>query len=109
LDYLDRLTIIINNLYGEDMKKLYLAAILILGSSSVFAKDVTITLEVPSMNCVTCPITVEKALEKVDGVKNVEVTYENKLAVVAFDDEVTSIAALTNATKNAGYPSLIKQ
>ena len=60
------------------------------------------------MDCVTCPITVEKALERVKGVKQVEVTFENKLAVVTFDDEITNPDALTKATKNAGYPSLVK-
>ena len=37
-----------------------------------------------------------------------EVTFENKLAVVTFDDEITNPDALTKATKNAGYPSLVK-
>jgi len=60
------------------------------------------------MDCVTCPITVEKALERVKGVKQVEVTFENKLAVVTFDDEITNPDALIKATKNAGYPSLVK-
>lgn len=90
------------------MKKLYIAIVLILSSSSVFAKDVIITLDVPSMTCATCPITVKKALQKVDGVKNVEVTYEDKRAVVTFDDEVTNSKVLTVATENAGYPSIVK-
>jgi len=105
---LGRLTISVNTFFGEDMKKLYLAILLIIGSSSAFAKDVIIILEVPSMTCVTCPITVKKALQKVDGVKNVEVTYEDKLAVVTFNDKVTNSEALTKATKNAGYPSIVK-
>lgn len=90
------------------MKKLCMVIVLILSSSSAFAKDVTIALDVPSMTCATCPITVKKALQKVDGVKNVEVTYEDKLAVVTFDDEVTNSKVLTAATKNAGYPSIVK-
>jgi mercuric ion binding protein len=49
-----------------------------------------------------------KALKRVKGVKQVKVTFENKLAVVTFDDEVTSLDALTKATENAGYPLLIK-
>ena len=66
-------------------------------------------LEVPTMTCVTCPITVEKALQQVEGVTKAEVTFEDKLAVVTFDDEKTTVEKLTEATKNAGYPSVVKQ
>ena len=37
------------------------------------------------------------------------VTYETKLAVVTFNDETTSVGALTEATRNAGYPSTAKK
>jgi len=75
---------------------------------SAFAKQKIVTLEVPTMNCASCPITVKWALQKVDGVSKAEVTYETKLAVVTFDDEKTSVEALTEATTNAGYPSTVK-
>jgi mercuric ion binding protein len=90
------------------MKKLLITTLLLIGSTTAFAKDVSVTLEIPSMNCVTCPITVKKALERVEGVKQAKVTFENKLAVVTFDDAMTSIDSLTEATKNAGFPSVIK-
>jgi mercuric ion binding protein len=90
------------------MKKLLFTSLLLVSSTEAFAKDITVTLEVPSMDCATCPITVEKALERVKGVKEVDVTFENKLAVVIFDDEVTSPDELTKATENAGFPSRIK-
>lgn len=90
------------------MKKIALVTLLML-SGTVFAKPQTVTLEVPGMNCVTCPITVKKSLENVDGVSIAEVTFKTKLAVVTFDDEKTTVEALTEATKNAGYPSKVKQ
>jgi mercuric ion binding protein len=90
------------------MKKLLITTLLLIGSTTAFAKDVSVTLEIPSMNCVTCPITVKKALERVEGVKQAKVTFENKLAVVTFDDAMTGIDSLTEATKNAGFPSVIK-
>jgi mercuric ion binding protein len=90
------------------MKKLLFTSLLLVSSTVAFAKDITVILEVPSMDCATCPITVEKALERVKGVKEVDVTFENKLAVVIFDNEVTSPDALTKATENAGFPSRIK-
>jgi periplasmic mercuric ion binding protein len=91
------------------MKKIILMTFLTLLSLNAFAKQKTVTLEVPTMNCVTCPFTVKWALQKVDGVSKAEVTYKTKLAVVTFDDEKTSVEALTEATTNAGYPSTIKK
>lgn len=90
------------------MKKIFITSLLLISSTATFAKDVTLTLEVPSMDCTTCPITVKKALERVEGVMKVDVTFENKLAVVKFDDEVTNPDVLTKATENAGFPSRIK-
>ena len=51
------------------------------------------------MNCVTCPFTVKKALQKVEGVSKAEVTFETKLAVVTFDDEKTTVKALTRVIR----------
>ena len=72
------------------------------------AAQKTVVLSVPSMNCAACPITVRKALEKVDGVQSVKATLEPPEAVVTFDDATTSIEKLTEATKGAGYPSTVK-
>ena len=65
----------------------------------------TVKLAVPGMTCATCPITVKKALQKVDGVIDAKVTWEPREATVTFDDAKTNVRALTEATKNAGYPS----
>lgn len=69
----------------------------------------TITLSVPGMTCASCPITVKTALGKVDGVEKTEVSFEKKEAVVTFDEAKTKVEALTEATKNAGYPSTVKR
>ena len=90
------------------MKKLLLATLFSLASVSVFAEIQTVTLDVPTMNCVTCPITVKKSLKNVDGVNKAEVSYDTKLAVVSFDDTKTNIESLIKATTNAGYPSTLK-
>lgn len=92
------------------MRKLALVVTLAaLFSAPVLAGTQTITLSVPGMTCATCPITVKKALTQVDGVIEAKVTYEPKEAVVIFDDAKTSVDALTEATKNAGYPSSVKE
>lgn len=68
----------------------------------------TVVLSVPGMNCAACPITVRKALEKVSGVRSVKATLEPPEAVVTFDDAKASVEQLTEATRNAGYPSSVK-
>ncbi len=80
----------------------------LIASASVFAKENKVTLKVEGMGCAACPITVQKALEKVAGVSSAEVSLESSLAVVTFDDELASAPQLTEATKNAGFPSKLK-
>jgi mercuric ion binding protein len=77
-------------------------------SSSALAASKTVTLDVPGMNCVTCPITINKALKKVDGVQEAKSDYAKKEAVVTFDDSKTSVEKLTQATTDAGYASTLK-
>ncbi|ALY65426.1 TPA: mercury resistance system periplasmic binding protein MerP [Pseudomonas aeruginosa] len=92
------------------MKKLAtLIALAAALSTPAWAATKTVTLSVPGMTCAACPITVKKALTKVDGVQKAEVSYEKREAVVTFDDAKTNADALTKATANAGYPSSVKQ
>ncbi len=77
-------------------------------SAPAWAAKRTVTLFVPGMICETCPITIKKALNKVEGVEKTEVTFEKKEVVVTFDDAKTKVEALLAATKNAGYPSTVK-
>jgi mercuric ion binding protein len=76
--------------------------------SPAWAASKTVTLAVPGMNCSACPLTIKKALTKVDGVTKVDVSLDDLQAVVTFDDAKATVAALTKATKDAGYPSSVK-
>jgi mercuric ion binding protein len=86
-----------------------LAVIALAWAGAAPAANRTVTLSVPSMNCPLCPITVKKALSKVEGVSMAEVSYEKKEATVTFDDARTSVDALRKATAEAGYPSEVKE
>ncbi len=77
----------------------------VLASTAAFAADKTVTLAVQNMYCAACPYTVKASLQSVPGVKVVSVSFENKTAVVTFDDSQTNVKALTTATTNAGYPA----
>ena len=74
-----------------------------------WAATQTVTLCVQGMTCAACPITVKKALSKVDGVSKIEVSLEKREAVVTFDDTKTNVRKLTQATADAGYPSDLKR
>lgn len=67
----------------------------------------TVVLTIPTMDCATCPITIRIALMRVTGVSKAKVSYDRREARVTFDDSKTDVAALTEATKNAGYPSFL--
>lgn len=85
-----------------------LTLVISLSSMPALAAMQTVTLSVPGMNCAACPITVKVALNKVDGVSQVDVSYPDREAMVSFDDTQTSVEALIQATGNAGYPSTMK-
>jgi periplasmic mercuric ion binding protein len=78
-------------------------------SGSALAASRTVTLSVQNMTCAVCPITVKKALEHISGVHQVSVDYTTKTATVQFDDMIATVDKLTEATKNAGFPSSIKE
>ena len=89
------------------MKTLLAVTALSTLSLSALATPTTVILSVPSMDCPVCPITVKAALTKVKGVSQAEVNFNKRQATVTFDDAKTNTAALTQATKNAGYPSVV--
>lgn len=81
------------------------AALLLLHSIDASAAERTVTLAVDKMTCVTCPYIVKQALTRVAGVKRAEVSFEDHRALVTFDDTKASVAALMEATADAGFPS----
>lgn len=78
-------------------------------SAPAWAATQTVTLSIPSMTCGACPITVRTALKRVPGVEKVGIDEAQKQVSVTYDDSKTNVQALTRATKDAGYPSSIKQ
>jgi mercuric ion binding protein len=91
------------------MRLLLLAVALALSPLAALAgAPQTVTLDVKNMTCVVCPITVRKALEKVQGVASVKVDLDAKTATVTFDPDKTNAAALVRATAEAGYPASVK-
>lgn len=89
------------------MKSIYATLLFMLSVSTVLAAQQNVTLSIPGMNCAACPITVRKALEKIDGVTAVRVDLDEKQANVTFDDAKATVGKLNQATTDAGYPSSV--
>ena len=90
------------------MRKLLIALLATVSLAALAAPPKTVTLAVQNMTCPLCPITVKKSLEKVSGVSAVKVDFDHKTATVTYDPDKTQPVTLTQATANAGYPSIVR-
>ena len=77
--------------------------------AALAAPPQTAVLDVQNMTCGLCPVTVKKSLEKVPGVSQARVDFDKKTATVTFDADKASVAALTKATTDAGFPSTVRK
>ena len=89
---------------NRTISALVLAAVLS-APGLAMAAEKTVTLAVKGMYCSACPYIVKQSLAKISGVGEVAVSYEKQTAIVSYDDQKTTLAALTAATTQAGYPS----
>jgi mercuric ion binding protein len=90
------------------MKSFPLLVALLCAPGLALAVPQTVALNIPTMDCATCPITIKAALNKVPGVSKVKVSYARREAVIVYDDARASLADLKKATADAGYPSMLK-
>ncbi len=81
----------------------------VLAAGATVAGERSVTLAVDGMTCAACPYIVKRALAGVSGVHTVAVSFPEKKAVVTYDDGKTSIAVLTAATTNVGFPSRVME
>jgi len=66
------------------------------------------TFSIEKMSCAACPITVRKAMARVDGVAKVTVDFNKKTAAVIYDPKVATIEQISAASTNAGYPATLE-
>lgn len=62
-----------------------------------------IQIEIGGMHCASCARLVERALQKVPGVKESQVNFAAEKASVTYDEAQTKVADLTTAVSRAGY------
>jgi mercuric ion binding protein len=85
------------------MKSLLLVAATLLFAVVVFAKDMTTQIKVSGMTCEACAVSVQKSLEKVNGVKRAEVSSEKGVATVTYDDAQATAQQLRDAINKTGF------
>jgi mercuric ion binding protein len=67
--------------------------------------QVTRVFAVENMTCAACPITVKKAMARVDGVESVEVDLKAKTATAVFDPDRASCMTIAQASTEVGFPA----
>lgn len=75
----------------------------LLFTGQLLAGEKTAQISLPSIQCGSCVRTIEKALDKVDGIKNIDIDVENKKAVVTYDDSKTDLSKIEDGIAGAGY------
>lgn len=86
------------------MRKLLIAVLFALPFVALAAPPKTVTLDVQNMTCGLCPITVKKSLEKVSGVSDVQVNFDQKTATVTYDPDKAQPEALTERPRTRDTP-----
>lgn len=73
--------------------------------SAVNTEAQATTFNIENMTCKMCPITVRKAMGKIDGVIKVTTNFDAKTATAIFDPSKTNVKLIGEASTNAGYPA----
>jgi periplasmic mercuric ion binding protein len=86
-----------------------LVALCLLTAATAHAADPkSATLDVPSMFCSLCQISVRKALERVPGVLEARADNNSKRAEVKYDPDRVSADGLAEALTKAGFPATVR-
>lgn len=91
------------------MKALLIAIALSLATHVASAGEKTVKLDIQNMTCALCPITVSTAIQGVKGVSSVDVDFAKKTATVVFDDAMSNVDTVVQASANAGYPASLTE
>ena len=100
-------------------RNLILSAVLALSVSWILAAQyswgtpqesslVSQTFTIENMTCAACPITVRKAMSRVDGVHSVKVNFEAKTVTATFDPALTETATIAEASTAVGFPAQVR-
>ena len=63
----------------------------------------TTTLKVPGMTCGHCELSVQEALDELDGVRNVKADHDTGDVEVAYDEDKVGTEQFREAIEEVGY------
>jgi mercuric ion binding protein len=86
---------------------LFVSGFTVVDATAGSEKDLQATFNVDKMTCATCPITVRKAMQRVDGVKEVTVDLDSKTATVIYDSSLTDTKQIAASSSNVGFPATL--
>lgn len=66
-------------------------------------KLTTIKIKCPEMTCEGCKRSITKSINKLNGIKELDINLETKIITVSFDDSVTNTDNILYAIAEAGY------
>jgi len=62
-----------------------------------------ITLNVPDISCNHCKMSIEGAVNQLDGIDSAVVNIEGRTVAVSYDDAALKLDAIVNAIEEQGY------
>lgn len=65
-------------------------------------KGKRVVLKIRGMTCGKCPVKIEKALDKIEGIKKARVSYRKHHAVVIYDEGRVTVEEIAKAVAVAG-------
>lgn len=70
--------------------------------------EAKVTLQIEGMHCASCTVTIRKALERLDGVREAQVSAKEQRAHVTFDPGRVTPERMVQAVKGAGYDASVE-
>ena len=75
----------------------------LLMAAVAMAKEVTTEIKVSGMTCQACTVSVQKSVEKVEGVKRADASSDKGLALVLYDDANANEQQIRDAINKTGF------
>jgi copper chaperone CopZ len=74
-----------------------------LAGGSAVAKEATVEMKVPAMDCAACTVVIRKALTQTKGVRNVDLNVDKRAATVVYEDTQVTQAEIRKTIEKAGF------
>lgn len=85
------------------MNKIFLITFFFMYSQAVFSEIKKACFSVEGMTCAACTITTKAAINKLDGIESIKVSFNEKKAEVQFNDTRTNSKEIIKKINSIGY------